>query len=99
MKDQAGKDVILTSTGTKLNNLGKMVITPEGEITTELVSGYNEVDTETDAFIKNIEAQYQDKLNEVVAKTDVTLTISNPETGKRAVRSAETNLGDLCADA
>ncbi|MDD7652166.1 MAG: 5'-nucleotidase C-terminal domain-containing protein [Candidatus Faecousia sp.] len=99
VKDQAGKDVILTSTGTKLNNLGKMVITPEGEITTELVSGYNEVDTETDAFIKNIEAQYQDKLNEVVAKTDVTLTISNPETGKRAVRSAETNLGDLCADA
>ena len=41
-----------------------------------------------------------DKVSEkVVARTEVDLTTLDPETGKRAVRSAETNLGDLCADA
>ena len=34
-----------------------------------------------------------------MAKTDVELTTKDPVTGERAVRSAETNLGDLCADA
>ena len=99
VKDKDGKDVVLTSTGTKLGNIGKMTITADGKISTELVSGYTEVDAETDAFIKNIQAQYAEKLNEVVAKTDVTLTTTDPETGKRIVRNRETNLGDLCADA
>ncbi len=36
---------------------------------------------------------------QIVAKTEVALTINNPDTGKRMVRSNETNLGDLCADA
>ena len=46
-----------------------------------------------------------EKLNEVVATTQVNLTIDDPEAvddnGKpiRMVRRAETNLGDLCADA
>ena len=35
----------------------------------------------------------------MVATTDVELTINDPATGELAVRSAETNLGDLCADA
>ena len=99
VKDKDGNDVILTSTGTKLQNIGKMTITAEGKVSTELVSGYTEVDAETDAFIKDIQERFQDKLNEVVAKTDVDLTVNNPETGNRAVRNAETNLGDLCADA
>src|SRR5699024_10367705 len=68
-------------------------------VSTKLVSGYTEVDPETDAFVKDIQAQYEDKLNEVVAKSDVTLTVNDPETGDRLVRNRETNLGDLCADA
>ena len=35
----------------------------------------------------------------MVATTSVELTINDPDSGERAVRSAETNLGDLCADA
>ncbi len=99
IKDKDGNDVILSSTGTKLTNIGKLVITADGEITTELVTGYTEVDAETDEYIKGIQAQYEDKLNEVVAETDVTLTVNDPATGNRIIRSQETNLGDLCADA
>lgn len=57
------------------------------------------VDAATDTFIKNIQAQYNESLKVVLGHTDVALTVSSPETGQRAVRNAETNLGDLCADA
>ncbi|MDO4453880.1 MAG: bifunctional UDP-sugar hydrolase/5'-nucleotidase [Eubacteriales bacterium] len=57
------------------------------------------VDPETDAFIKNIQAKYSEMLEEVVGNTSVLLTTNNPDTGERAVRKAETNLGDFCADA
>ena len=99
VKDKSGNDVVLTSTGTKLANIGKMTITAEGQVSTELVNGYTEVDAETDAFVKNIQAQYEDKLNEVVAKSDVDLVVKDPATGNRLIRNQETNLGNLCADA
>ena len=57
------------------------------------------IDPETDAFIKNIQAKYSEMLEEVVGNTSVLLTTNNPDTGERAVRKAETNLGDFCADA
>ena len=50
-------------------------------------------------------ATLNEKLNEVVATTQVNLTINDPEAVDengapiRMVRRAETNLGDLCADA
>lgn len=99
VQNQAGEDVLLTSTGTKMEHIGKMVITADGQITTELFSGYTAVDPETDAYIKGIQAQFQDKLGEVVARTEVNLVVNDPVTGQRIVRNRETNLGDLCADA
>lgn len=99
VQDQAGEDVLLTSTGTKMENIGKMVISADGEITTELVRDYTVVDPETDAYIKGIQSQFQDKLEEVVARTEVDLVINDPVTGERIIRNRETNLGDLCADA
>lgn len=99
VKNKDGEDVVLTSTGTKLANIGKMTITPDGVITTELVSGYTEVDPDTDAYVKSIQAQFSDKLNEVVARSEVELVINDPVTGERIIRNRETNLGDFCADA
>ena len=99
VKDKSGSTVLLSSTGTKLNNIGKLVIGNDGKITTELVSNYAEVDKETDEFIKNIESKFEELLNEVVAKSEVPLVVNEPETGKRLIRNQETNLGDLCADA
>ncbi|NCB63889.1 MAG: multifunctional 2',3'-cyclic-nucleotide 2'-phosphodiesterase/5'-nucleotidase/3'-nucleotidase, partial [Clostridia bacterium] len=95
-----GKDVVVAQTGTKLANIGKIVIdTKTGKITNELVSGYAEQEPKAAAFIKGINDEFDGVLKKVVAKSDVDLTTLNPVTGKRAVRSAETNLGDLCADA
>lgn len=38
IKSKDGRNVILTQTGTKLNDIGKLTISPEGVISTELVS-------------------------------------------------------------
>lgn len=165
VQNKEGKDVLLTQTGTKLKNIGKLTIGTDGSLKSELVStveagtgtssytvvsgdnlsriakkelgSYNRwneiyeankdklkdpdtltvgtelvipgksavsedgkaVDYDTDQFIKAIQAQYNETLKTKIGHTDVDLTINDPTTGIRAVRSAETNLGDLCADA
>ncbi len=99
VEDKDGNTVILSSTGTKLAAIGKLTIEQDGTVYTELISDYTESDTDTAEYIASIEAQYADLLNEVVATTDVRLCIIDPATGTRMVRSQETNLGDLCADA
>ena len=101
VKNKEGKDVILSSTGDKLRNLGRLVIKADGTMTTSLIAAadYTKQDVAMDAYIAEIKLQYEATLNEVVAKTDVALTVKDPATGKRMVRNQETNLGDLCADA
>ncbi len=94
-----GDDVILTQTGTKLANIGQMTIHVDGSIDTQLISGYEKQNSANIKFINNIEADFADDLAQTVGKTDVVLTILNPDTANRMVRRAETNLGDLCADA
>lgn len=100
-KNKSGKDVIVTSTGTKFANIGELVITGEGKISTQLVSlkDYKKTDSAVSDYIANVEKQYKDQISKVIGKTTVDLTTLNTATGKRAVRNAETNLGDFCADA
>lgn len=107
--DKDGKPVKRASTGTKLANIGKLVIDENGGISVELVdmaTYKTTVDTTSatyiaaDAYINGeIGAAVEAKKNEVVAHTDFDLTTMDPATGKRRVRNGETNLGDLCADA
>lgn len=96
--DKDGKSVTLTSSGTKLAAIGKLVIKADGSVSSELVKDYKEKNESVKAFIADIKAKNQVLLDTVVAKSDVTLTTKNPD-GTRAVRSRETNLGDLTADA
>lgn len=100
LKNKDGGDVILSSTGTKLENLGKLTISPEGDIDVMLIplDTYEKTDSETDAYIAQIKTEYESKTSEAVGKTEVKLTTLY-ENGERAVRNCETNLGDLCADA
>lgn len=97
VKNKDGKDVILTQTGTKLQNIGKMVIKADGSITTELISEV-EKDAAFTAYIDSIKAEYEAELNKTVARSDVELAIKD-ESGARTVRNQETAIGDLCADA
>ena len=97
VKNKDGKEIPLSSTGTKLVNIGKLTIA-DGKLTTELVSDYTAKDDAVDAYVKGIQEKNNALLNTVVARTSVTLTTKHAD-GTRAIRNRETNLGDLCADA
>lgn len=95
VKNKDGDEVILTSTGTKLENIGCLTITADGKLDTVLLN-----DGGAKSYIGDIQAEYEELVNEVVAHSDVDLVINDPANPEqRIVRVAETNLGDLCADA
>ena len=114
MKNKDGEDVPRSAVGTKMACIGYSHISAEGDIVEtgiwswpnktsapELLDIHNEIRDRVD------EAQQElaEELDQVVASTAVTLTINDPEevdsSGNpvRMIRRAETNLGDLCADA
>lgn len=96
VKNKKGKSVTISSTGTKFANVGELVITKKGKITTKLISLGE--DEETKSYVEGIKDEYNKLLEEVIGKTEVDLTTLGAD-GNRAVRNAETNLGDFCADA
>lgn len=98
-KDKNGKDVLLTSTGTKMSSLGELKIHEDGTMSSALVKNISMEDTETLDFVNSITNEFKAQMNQVVANSEVDLVVNDPKTGKRLVRSQETNLGDLCADA
>lgn len=98
VKNRVGEDVLLSSTGTGLNNIGQLMITADGNLTVGLIGAYPDINADTDAYIKEIQSQYEADLNRVVAHAEVALTASDGS-GKRLIRNRETNLGDFCADA
>ena len=100
VKDKAGKNVPVVATGTKLEYIGKIVIAENGVVTVANVSAAEATakDADIEKFVNGIKEKYEALAATVVAKTNVKLTI-NDENGNRIVRSQETNLGDLCADA
>lgn len=99
----AGENVLLSQTGTKLNAIGQLTITKDGDLTTQLVSEYNGGESaayqQTEAMLQSIQKEYEEKTAQVVASSEVLLATDDPDTGIRLIRSQETNLGDLCADA
>lgn len=103
--NENGEMVVLTQTGTKFANIGKLTITTDGQIQASHVSAVTDAegnpakDAEMESFINGIKSQYEESLKVILGRTDVDLMDKDPETGLRAVRKAETNLGDLCADA
>ena len=108
-----GEPVIRQAVGTKLAHIGWLSISKDGKIDTGLYSWNNDdsvidvlgIDNSmTKALDEKLKATEEAKKT-VVATTSVELTINDP-TAKdssgapiRIIRSAETNLGDLCADA
>ena len=113
VKNKDGEDVIRSACGTKMGGIGWAKITVDGELSAGLYSWNNDVSAPELLGIKNEisdvldaeTAELDEALQTVVAKSAVELTIYDPEAvdgeGKpiRIVRRAETNLGDLCADA
>lgn len=95
--DQDGRPVVLTSSGAELEAIGKLVI-QAGAVSSALVTDYTKKDAGITACVDEIKAKNDALLKTVVASTSVDLVIHQPD-GTRAVRSMETNMGDLVADA
>ena len=112
MQNKEGQTVLRSGCGTKLAGVGCLRIGKDGKLSTELISWNNKtaapelLGIRNDAYtaVESAQAALSEKLSEVVAKTDVALTINDPVATKddgspiRIIRSQETNLGDLCAD-
>ena len=105
VKNKDGEDVLLSSTGTKLASVGALTIAADGTLSTKLHTESLFKNDETAAFVEGVKAQYGETLAKIVATSQVDLIVNDPTAvdgeGKaiRIIRSQETNLGDLCADA
>ncbi len=96
--DASGKAVTLTQTGSYFKNIGKMTVAADGTITTELIDTYEGLDAAVAATASNWISAVDDMLGEEIAVGDTKFYINDPATGKRRIRSGETNLGDFVAD-
>lgn len=114
VKNKNGEDVVVTQTGSQMEAIGKLTISEDGTIETELIyeipfsdsidgaaktEDGKAVDSSTRDFIVGIQNQYAEQLKMVVGRTQYALTVNDPDTGERAIRNNETNLGDFVADA
>ena len=98
VQDASGKAVTLTQTGSYFANVGEMTIAADGTITTKLISTHEGMDATIAAMQTGWVNTVDDMLGEEIAVGDGEFYISDAETGKRRIRSAETNLGDFVAD-
>ena len=115
MRNKARETVLRQGCGTKMEGIGYLKIAAKDGAMEAGVMMWNnddfnatqlyQLDPDVTKAVAEATETLNVKLAEVVAKTDVELTINDPvaktEEGKpvRIIRNAETNLGDLCADA
>lgn len=114
MKNKDGEDVIRAACGTKLAGVGYIKISAEdGSLSYGLYVWNNDVsapellgiENDLSEAVASASADLNKELDRVVATSAFDLTISDPTATNsngmpiRIVRSAETNLGDFCADA
>ena len=113
MLNKDGEKVLRSGCGTKLQGVGYLRIAKDGALSAGIYSWNNDVAAPELFGIKNdiskaVNAATETlnaKLNEVVAVSEVDLTIYDPLVTKddgskiRIIRNAETNLGNLCSDA
>ena len=100
--DKTGETVILTQTGSYLNAVGKLTISVDGSISTELLTGEELSDITPDTKVQKIEdawiAEIDTRLGQVIGYSEITLDNYDAD-GNRLVRKQGTNTGDFAADA
>lgn len=112
INNRVGKPVVISQTGAQFANIGKCFIslkektsknkkTPKvRKISTELIptKTVEMKNAEVKHATDSVTALFQETINRIVCHSDVPITINGSD-GKRAVRSYETNAGDLVCDA
>lgn len=99
--NKEGHPVLLTSSGTGFQYLGRVELTPEGDFKSSLIDIHSDgtaEDNEIKEFVKTIKGDAEAAGEQVVGYNEVQLSIYDEE-GNRLVRKQETNIGDLCSDA
>ena len=96
--DKDNKYVPVCNAGTKLKELGRLVITKKGNVLIEFINEYNEHDETIDSIISDINVELNEIGNKVVARSNIDLKIYDSD-GIRMVRNRETAIGNLVADA
>ena len=107
VKDRDGKDVLLTSTGTKLENIGVLKLSLDGgqiKATSNLVNKITAAEMGTDEYklvdgaVKTELKKYK-YLEKKIGETAFPLVINDPANPeKRLVRNANTNMADFITD-
>lgn len=100
VKNLLGESVPLAQTGTKFQNVGKLLIDVNGHLSTELIplSAITQVNPEVQHATDSVLALSKNLTERKVCHSDFPIAISDPD-GNREVRNKETNAGDLVADA
>lgn len=99
VKNKENEEVLLSSTGTKFANFGVLTITSNGNLSTTLISKYDETNENVSNKIAEINELSNETLNEKIAISEVELSIKDETNTYRIVRNRETSIGDLVADA
>ena len=101
LNNKDGKPVLLTSSGTNFQYVGRLTINTDGTIHSSLIDITDNrvnADSNTQQFVEQIKEETVSQGNFVIGRSDVDLMIYDSE-GNRIVRKQETNIGDFCADA
>lgn len=97
-QNKDGSDVLLSSTGTKLSKIGKLVLSEDGTATVGYIDNYEKKDAAIEAKIAEIRAAFEEEMNTVVGHVNSDLSCADAD-GIRMVRSRELPIGDFVADA
>lgn len=100
VQNKKGENVMLTSTGTKLENVGVLTYHRSGYFSSMLVpaSCISGKDAGVLKVVEEIKEGYK-KIAEKVVCSSVTKLIQKDEGGRQTVRCEEAPLGNFCADA
>lgn len=93
------KQVLFTQTGTQFAYVGKLLISKDSQISTTLIpfADITQRSAKVQATLDSVKVFYNEVANRKIGYSEVPLTINGAD-GKRAIRKAETNLGDFVAD-
>lgn len=96
-QNKDGKETLLVSVGTKMENIGELIIDKEGNIESVLISSYDNKDEKIASLIEQENQKINDVLSEYLCDIDFDLSILKD--GVRQARCREVNMGDFFTDA
>ena len=92
-----GEDVLLSCAGTKMENIGELIIGTDGTISAVLFSQYDRADEAMKQKIEEVQGEVNEILKTKIGTAEANMPITD-KNGIRIVRCRETGIGDLICD-